>query len=109
MAPNRPNPRPPAVQGQTTRAYGWASGQHLATSGAAAVRSTAVAAVEVCLCATVAGYVKVGDNTVTASAGAGSLHLPAGLPFHMQIFSGQQVSFIRAGSTDGALSLLPVL
>ena len=55
---------------KTTRAYSWSAGQHLATAGAAAVRSAAIAAIEVCLCATVAGYVKVGDNAVTATAGA---------------------------------------
>ena len=93
---------------KTTRAYRWSAGQHLATVGAAAVRSAAVAAIEVCLCATVAGYVKIGDNSVTATAGVGSLYLPAGLPFHLQLTEGQQVSFIRAGATDGALSILPV-
>lgn len=93
---------------RTTRLYNWAGGQQLTTAGAAAVRSAAVTAIEVCLCATVAGYVKVGDNTVAASANAGSLYLPAGLPFHLQIVEGQQVSFIRAAAVDGALSILPV-
>lgn len=93
---------------KTTRPYLWANGQHLATASAAAVRSAPVAAIEVCLCAAVAGYVKIGDAAVTASAGAGSLYLPAGLPFHLQIDEGQQISFIRAGATDGALSILPV-
>nr|WP_313427952.1 hypothetical protein [Brevundimonas diminuta] len=48
------------------------------------------------------------DGQHLATAGAGSLYLPAGLPFHLQVDEGQRISFIRAGTTDGALSILPV-
>ncbi|WP_310474091.1 hypothetical protein [Sandarakinorhabdus sp.] len=94
--------------GQTTRNYDDAAGQRLTTAGAGPVRSTAVAATEVLLHASVRGFVRVGTSTVDASVGPGSIPLEAGEKWHRQITSGQFISFIRDGATDGSLSIVPV-
>jgi hypothetical protein len=90
--------------GQSTRTLGWATGQHL-TISTTAVRSAAIVGTEVLVSLSVPGYVKVGDNTVTAAASAGSLYLPAG-PHYMQITSGQFVSVL--GSASGVASVIPI-
>lgn len=101
---------PVAVQAvaTATRAYTYASGQRLTTSGAGQVRSTAVAATEVLLHASVRGFLRVGSASVTAEVNAGSIPLEAGEKFHLQITSGQFISWIRDGATDGSLSIVPV-
>jgi hypothetical protein len=101
---------PVAVQAvaTTTRAYAYADGQRITTSGAGQVRSTAVAATEVLLHPSVRGFVRVGDSAVAATVGAGSIPLAADEKFHLRITSGQFISFIRDGSTDGSLSIVPV-
>lgn len=97
----------PAVA-TTTRAYDWVAGQRLTTAGAAAVRSTAIAAAEVLLHASARGFVAVGDATVVASVGAGSIPMEAGEKFHLRLTSGQHVSFIRDGAADASLTVMPV-
>jgi hypothetical protein len=92
----------------TTRTYDFASGQRITTAGAGQVRSTAVAATEVLLHASVRGFFRVGDSAVAATVGAGSIPLAADEKFHLQITSGQFVSFIRDGASDGSLSIVPV-
>lgn len=92
----------------STRAYDFAAGQRLTTAGAGQVRSGAVAATEVLLHAQVRGFFRVGDGTVSASVGAGSIPLEAGEKFHLQITSGQFISWIRDGATDGSLTIVPV-
>lgn len=101
---------PVAVQAlaTATRAYAYASGQRLTTSGSAAVRSTAITGTEILVHASVRGFFRVGDSNVTATVGAGSIPLEAGEKFHLQITSGQFVSFIRDGATDGSLTIMPV-
>ncbi len=94
--------------GQTTRRYDYAAGQRLTTAGTGQVRSTAVAATEVLLHAQVRGFFRVGDGTVSATVGAGSIPLAADEKFHLQITSGQFISFIRDGATDGSLTIMPV-
>lgn len=90
--------------GQSTRTLGWATGQHLAISTTAA-RSTAITGTEVLVSLSVPGYIKVGDNAVTAAAAAGSLYLPAG-PHYLQITSGQFVSVL--GTAAGVASVIPI-
>jgi len=97
----------PAVA-STTRAYDFAAGQRLTTSGAGAQRSTAVTAAEVLLHASVRGFIRVGDSGVNAAVAAGSIPLAADEKFHLRISSGQFISFIRDGATDGSLSIVPV-
>lgn len=92
-----------------TRAYDYAAGQRLTTAGAGQVRSAAVAATEVLLHASVRGFFRVGDAAVAASVGAGSIPLAADEKFHVRITSGQFISFVRDGATDGSLSIVPVL
>ena len=101
---------PVAVQtlATATRAYDYAAGQRLTTSGAGQVRSAAVAATEVLLHASVRGFFRVGDAVVSASVGAGSIPLESGEKFHLRLTSGQFVSFIRDGASDGSLSVVPV-
>ena len=96
------------VLATTTRAYGFAAGQRLTTSGAGQVRSAAVAASEVLLHASVRGFFRVGDSTVAASVGPGSIPLGADEKFHLRLTSGQFVSFIRDGASDGSLTIMPV-
>ena len=92
----------------TTRAYAFAAGQRITTSGTGQVRSDAVAATEVLLHPSVRGFFRVGDASVTATVGAGSIPLAADEKFHLRITSGQFISFIRDGATDGSLSIVPV-
>lgn len=101
---------PVAVQSvaTTTRAYAYADGQRLTTSGTGQVRSTAVAATEILVHASVRGFIRVGDNAVAATVGAGSIPLAADEKFHLRITSGQFVSFIRDGASDGSLTIMPV-
>lgn len=101
---------PVAVQtlATATRAYDYANGQRLTTTSAAQLRSTAVAAGEVLLHASVRGFFRVGDGTVSASIGPGSIPLAADEKFHLRLTSGQFVSFIRDGASDGSLTIMPV-
>ena len=90
----------------TTRAYDFASG--LSISGATATaRVGPVTATEVMLSSSTDCYFRVGDVTVAATAGAGSVFLAAGVPFHLRITSGQYVAAIRA-TADGTCSVMPV-
>lgn len=97
----------PAVA-TSTRAYAYAAGQRLTTAGAAQVRSAAIAASEVLLHASVRGFFRVGDAAVSASVGPGSIPLAADEKFHLRLSSGQFVSFIRDGASDGSLTIMPV-
>ncbi len=101
---------PVAVQtlATTTRAYAYADGQRITTSGTGQVRSTAIAASEILVHASVRGFIRVGDSSVAATVGAGSIPLGADEKFHLRITSGQFVSFIRDGATDGSLTIMPV-
>lgn len=58
--------------------------------------------------ASVRGFFRVGDVSVTATVGAGSIPIEAGEKFHLRITSGQFVSFIRDGASDGSLTIMPV-
>jgi hypothetical protein len=101
---------PVAVQtlATTTRSYDYASGQRLTTAGSGQVRSTAVVASEVLLHASVRGFFRLGDSAVSASIGPGSIPLAADEKFHLRLTSGQFVSFIRDGASDGSLTIMPV-
>jgi hypothetical protein len=96
------------VTATTTRAYDYAAGQRITTAGAGQVRSAAVAATEVLLHPSVRGFFRVGDSAVAAGVAAGSIPLAADEKFHLRITSGQFISFIRDGATDGSLSIVPV-
>lgn len=102
---------PVAVQAlaTTTRAYEFAAGQRITTAGSGQVRSAAVAASEVLLHASVRGFFRVGDASVVASVGAGSIPLAADEKFHLRITTGQFISFVRDGAADGSLTIMPVL
>ncbi|WP_372916837.1 hypothetical protein [Sandarakinorhabdus sp.] len=101
---------PVAVQtfATLTRAYDYAGGQRLTTAGAGQVRSTAVAASEMLLHASVRGFFRVGDAAVSASVSPGSIPLAADEKFHLRLTSGQFVSFVRDGASDGSLTIMPV-
>jgi hypothetical protein len=101
---------PVAVQtlATATRAYNYGGGQRLTTAGAGQVRSLAVAASEMLLHASVRGFFRVGDAAVSASVGPGSIPLAADEKFHLRLSSGQFVSFIRDGASDGSLTIMPV-
>lgn len=90
----------------TTRAYGYAAGQRI-TSVAAQTRSTAITASEVMLHASARCFFRVGDVTVVATVGAGSVPLEAGEKFHLRITSGEFISVIR-DTADGNLTIMPV-
>ena len=102
-------PKPLQVLATTTRAYDFANGQRLTTVSAAAVRSTAIAAEEIMLHASVRGFFRIGDSSVTASVGAGSVPIATDEKFHLLINAGQFVSFIRDSATDGSITIMPVL
>lgn len=93
----------------TTRAYDFAGGQRVTTNGAGQVRSAVVLSAEVLLHASVRGFFRVGDAAVVASVGAGSIPLESGEKFHLRLVSGQFVSFVRDGASDGSLTIMPVL
>jgi hypothetical protein len=90
-----------------TRRYLFASGQRITTAGAAAVRSAALPQCErVCLHASGRGFFRLGDNSVTATVGAGSMPLEAGEKFHIDVDAGEFISWIRNGSTDASLTII---
>lgn len=89
-----------------TRNYDDANGQHVAYTAAAA-QSTAITASEVTIVASTDCYVKFGSNP-TATVGAGSMFLGAGVPWTRKITSGWKVSAIRS-TADGTLSVMPCL
>lgn len=92
-----------------TRVYDYATGQRITTAGAGAVRTTpAILAVEVLLHPSVRGFVRVGGANVDATVGAMSIPLAADEKFHLRLGTGQFISFIRDGATDGSLSIVPV-
>jgi hypothetical protein len=92
----------------TTRAYDFPNGQRLTTAGSGQVRSGAISATEVLLHASVRGFFRIGDNSVSATIGAGSIPLAVDEKFHCRLTSGQFISFIRDGSLDGSLTIMPV-
>jgi hypothetical protein len=97
----------PTKLGQTTRTPVWASGQHLSTS-TTSTRTTAITGTEAIISCSAAGYINVGTaGSVVATVGAGSLFLGAGVPFTVQITSGQSVAAILPSGT-GACSVIPV-
>jgi hypothetical protein len=110
LAPLEGGRAPVATQklATTSRTYNFGDSQRLTTSGPGPVRSTALAATEVTLVSSVRGFFRVGDSSVNASVGAGSFPIPADVPFTLQITSGQFISFIRDGATDGSLSIMLV-
>jgi len=92
-----------------TRAYNYATGQRITTSGAGQVRSTAITGTEILLHASIRGFIRIGDVSVVATVGAGSIPLEAGEKFHLRITTGQFVSWIRDGAVDGSLSIVPAV
>lgn len=92
-----------------TRAYVFAEGQRLTTTGTGPVRSAQIFSTEILLHASVRGFYRVGDNTVVATVGAGSIPLEAGEKFHQRIVSGQYISFVRDATVDGSLTIMPVV
>ena len=96
----------PPTNATTTRAYDFTNGQRIA-SGATSARSTAVAASEIMLHASARCFVRIGDDTVAATAGAGSFPLEIGEKFHCRLTSGQFVAVIR-DTADGFLTVMPV-
>lgn len=97
---------PVGIRATQTRTYDYAAGQRLTVTSTSA-RSSAVAAGEVMLHASSRMFVRVGDNTVVATSGAGSFPLEMGEKFHLRIASGQQIAAIR-DAADGFLTVMPV-
>lgn len=91
-----------------TRDYIFDEGQRLTTTGTGQVRSAQIFSTEVLLHASVRGFYRVGDNTVVATVGAGSIPLEAGEKFHQRITSGQFISFVRDAAIDGSVTIMPV-
>lgn len=90
-----------------TRLYLYENGQYLTTSGSAAVRSTEIKERRILLHAVGgSGFFRIGGSTVTATVGAGSIPLEQGEKFHVDIDSGQFVSWIRNGATDASLTII---
>lgn len=97
----------PALTGKVgTRKYGAPT---RVAVGSASATSTAITATEVLLHASTKMYFLVvaatGSLPVTASTG---IPLEAGEKFHLQLDSGQRISYIR-DSADGFLHIVPVV
>lgn len=105
MPPIRPQSIPPAVLGQTTRAYAASAVRQRLAVGAASAASTPVAAEEVMLCATTDLFFDLG-SAPTASATTG-IPLRAGEKFHLQIRYGDRIAAVRT-TADGFLLIVPV-
>jgi hypothetical protein len=89
------------------RTYDFGSSQYLTTAGAAAVRSAAINQERIVVHAVgAAGFFCVGNDTVTATIGAGSIPLALDEKLHLNIDAGQFVSWIRSGATDGSLLIM---
>jgi hypothetical protein len=90
------------------RAYDYALGQQITLVDGTAVRSTAVGRVNVLLHAVGSRvYFRVGDNTVTATIGAGSIPLEVGEKFHIALNANQFISVIRDGAVNAIVTILP--
>lgn len=95
-----------AGQARTYVGYDYASGQSLTTSGTAA-RSTAITATAVLIHARKACFFRVGNSSVNATTGAGSIPLEDGEKLHIAINSGEYISVIQ-DTTTGAVAIVPV-
>ena len=91
----------------TTRLMDWASGLNLPI-GATSARVGPLAGDEVAISPTTDCYVRIGNSSVTASAGAGSCFIAAGAgPMYFQMTTGSYVAAIQL-SAGGAASVIPV-
>jgi len=91
-----------------TRRYDWATSLFGDQAGVTATRLGPIDAHEVAISGDQPIYFRVGDVTVEAED-IGGFYLPAGLPFHLQITSGEYISVIRAGATDANVAILIVV
>jgi len=89
-----------------TRRYDWATSLFGDQAVAAATLLGPIDAHEIAIGCDAPIYVRIGNSSVEADNGC--LYIPAGLPFHLQITSGEHVSVIRAGATDAHVSILIV-
>lgn len=90
----------------TAIAPNWAAGQVVAVSGTSA-QSAAIAAAAVTLTSTTDCWITAGSNP-TATAGAGSDFLPAGVKWTIPWLSGQKLAVIENASS-GNLAIMPAL
>jgi len=89
-----------------TRRYDWANADAVAV-GAVSARIGPIDAHEVMVSGSVPFHLCVGDVTVDADDGTHPV-IAAGVPFHLQITSGEYIAVIRSGGSDGIVSLLVV-
>lgn len=90
-----------------TRLYIYEQGQYLTTTDANQVRSTALTQERIMVCAVGGpGFFRVGNATVVATVGAGSIPLADGEKFHLDVDQGQFVSWIRNGGTNCSLAIM---
>ena len=85
----------------------YASGLVVDTTATSARSSLPAGAAAVTLVARgQAAWVRLGGGTVNASAGAGSLWLPAGLPFTVGVGGASHIAYLRDGPSDGQLVII---
>lgn len=88
-----------------TRAYDFAAGQRPAVSGTSN-RITLARTPEVLLTANTRCFVRLGDSTVTATAGAGSIPIENGEKFHLQLNGATHLAVIQ-DTAAGFLTVVP--
>ena len=89
-----------------TKLYNYSESKYLAITGTSA-RVGPFIAQELMIYSPVTVHICVGDSTVVASAGNGSMPVKAGERFYTNIQSGQYVAAIQ-DSIPGTLTVLPV-
>lgn len=90
-------------------AYDWANGLYSTVTNTS--QQTVALGVKVyCISPSIDIWVKGGSANPTASIAAGSIFVAAGSLFHLHNTDAtHKLAFIRAGTTDGAVSIIPVL
>lgn len=91
---------------QEPESFDMANSQSISLSGSSQ-QSAAIAASAVWLASTQPVWVAIGANP-TASAGAGSMLIPAATPLRARITRNDKVAAIQGG-TGGILSIVPVI
>jgi hypothetical protein len=94
---------------ETTRRYNFSGGQILTLAGVA-VRSTVITEQEILVHSSVRAWIKVGDSSVVATVGAGSLPIAADEKFHLQLGpmgSSNYISIIQ-DSAGGTVAVVPI-
>jgi hypothetical protein len=104
------NPLPVGVstvpqRGATFLVYDWANGLRQAFTSTTARSAIPAGATALTLVANQRCFVRLGNSSVNATVGAGSIPIPAELPFTVGVGSATHIAYIR-DTVDGNLTIM---